>query len=833
MTNYANIRYQPAAASTTTVADMAALIALTGMSNGDQALVQATNKLYMYSGTGWYIIATIQNDAPSAITGVSGTYELAVDGTAAVITAASTDPEGFPLTWSYSTSGLGSIATISNTDNVFTITPSTTEADAGAFTLTINATDGINGAVSTTTNLTLEFIVTVTNSKYTTLLATATGTSDNNNITDSSTNNHTITVSGDAHAGTFSPYRAGGYSMYFDGSDYVDLGNGNLAINTEDFTIETWVNVTLGSNMSLANNSNWSAGDNTGWRALITPGGLINLTASQGSWNSYPSIYASTNAIPSNEWAHVVICRDSGVISSYINGIKDPTTVNYSASLNQTGGSSLSSYSLIGAYIADGSEYNNLTGYLSDFHFKLGSAKYTTTFSPPTERLTVESGTDVLLFNKPFLKDESTNAYTTSISGDPKIKPFSPYDYLEYDAANHGGSVYFDGTGDKLAVGGSASDFNFGTNSFTIEGWIYPQVAAIGTLFNTHRVGIGSGYYLSWVADGTINWGNYVDGTGSITTAAGAFTHNTWNHISLNRDASSSNSLKIYVNGVLKYTGTSATNYNTFDYGPYVGGYDPGGNQYDFTGYLSDIVVVNGSVLRTGGTSVGDVAFTPPTTPIATPSNTKLHIKGTDASIVDKAQSANLKLIGNTTGSTTTKFTGAKSMYFDGTGDGIVVPHRDDLNLNSCDWTIEYWFNLPNPGAIRNWTLIQKGDNSTVRPYALSLRIDNSNGVEPRIFPSPNNSSQGQIANDAWQTFNAWHHVAFVRVNSTGVITRYIDGTANGAVTSDVATNTEDLYIGTVPSASDEEGYIQDLRISKGKAHYTTSFTPPSAPLEG
>ena len=78
------------------------------------------------------------------------------------------------MTWSYSTSGLGSIATVSNVDNVFTITPSTTEAYAGTFTLTINATDGVNGAVSTSTSLTLNFIFTVTDSNYTTLLATAT-----------------------------------------------------------------------------------------------------------------------------------------------------------------------------------------------------------------------------------------------------------------------------------------------------------------------------------------------------------------------------------------------------------------------------------------------------------------------------------------------------------------------------------------------------------------------------------------------------------------------------------------------------------------------------------
>ena len=139
--------------------DMNALIAATGMSNGDIALVTATNNIYIYNGSGWYKIATVQNDSPSAITGVDGTYELATDGTATVITAVSTDPEGFPLTWSYSTSGLGSIATISQADNVFTITPSTDTANIGTFTLTINATDGVNGAVSANTSITLQFIV--------------------------------------------------------------------------------------------------------------------------------------------------------------------------------------------------------------------------------------------------------------------------------------------------------------------------------------------------------------------------------------------------------------------------------------------------------------------------------------------------------------------------------------------------------------------------------------------------------------------------------------------------------------------------------------------------
>jgi len=144
----------------TVYADMAALVAATGMSNGDFGLVTATNNIYVYNGSGWYKIATVQNDSPSAITGVDGVYNLATDGTATVITAVSTDPEGFPLTWSYAvTSGsLGSIAAISQTDNVFTITPSTDSANAGTFELTFSATDGVNGAVNASSEFSLSFV---------------------------------------------------------------------------------------------------------------------------------------------------------------------------------------------------------------------------------------------------------------------------------------------------------------------------------------------------------------------------------------------------------------------------------------------------------------------------------------------------------------------------------------------------------------------------------------------------------------------------------------------------------------------------------------------------
>ena len=130
------------------------LVAATGMVVGDMAMVNATKKMYMYTATGWWLIATLTNTAPTAITGANASYGLATDGTATVITLTSTDPEGFPITFSHTvTSGsLGSTATVSQgtgaNANVFTITPSTTVA--GIFSLTFSASDGasVSQAVS-------------------------------------------------------------------------------------------------------------------------------------------------------------------------------------------------------------------------------------------------------------------------------------------------------------------------------------------------------------------------------------------------------------------------------------------------------------------------------------------------------------------------------------------------------------------------------------------------------------------------------------------------------------------------------------------------------------
>jgi hypothetical protein len=130
---------------------------LTGNEAGDIALVNDTHRLYIFTGTGWYNVALI-NTNPAIITGPDGAYNLATDGTPTVITLEAQDPEGVPITWSYVvTSGvLGSTATVSQVNNEFTITPSTTETDAGEFSITFTASDGVNLATAAS-SFTLQF----------------------------------------------------------------------------------------------------------------------------------------------------------------------------------------------------------------------------------------------------------------------------------------------------------------------------------------------------------------------------------------------------------------------------------------------------------------------------------------------------------------------------------------------------------------------------------------------------------------------------------------------------------------------------------------------------
>ena len=318
----------------TVYANMAALVAASGMSSGDLALVTALNKLFMYTGSGWFLIATITNASPTAITGVAGTYTLASDGTATTITAVSTDPEGFPLTWSSSTSGLGSIATVSNVDNVFTITPSTDSSNAGTFSVTFSVTDGATGATSATAGFTLQFAI--ENSRYTSLLMSANAVGINNNITDNSSespaNNtaHSLTIAGNTSAGSFSPYRQGGYSVEFVSNAYLSLPSlSDFDMGTNPWTVNFWFYADTQSNNfpSIFSSINYGVAGSSSirWDNHTRANKIFMYTNGVGD----PAI-VTTNTLSLNQWHYVTVTRENATdLKIYVNGTADASPVSY------------------------------------------------------------------------------------------------------------------------------------------------------------------------------------------------------------------------------------------------------------------------------------------------------------------------------------------------------------------------------------------------------------------------------------------------------------------------------------------------------------------------
>ena len=776
----------------------------TGTTIGETAFVSETNRLYLWNGSGWYNIALI-NTSPTWDSGgqPSGSYVLDADSPqdATVITLAASDPEGLPISYSYVTSGsMDSMATISQDSSVFTITPKTvSEVGLGVEltgSITFRASDGVN-ILPQVSSFTLNFVTVVENSRYTTLLATVTGTSGNTNITDSSTNNHTITVTGDAYAGTFSPYRHGGYSTYFDGNgDYIDVGSAIVppAYDT-DYTIEMWIYpTTTGSREDIFNQYAASA---TGRMAIN-----INADATISFFqNGLSPAETKSSAISANNWYHLAVVNSSGTRSFYVNG-----------SLIGTATGTVSMYSgntEIGRLGDVASNY--FTGYITDVRVVNGTALYTGSFTPPTSRLTAVANTSLLTCHLPYIADGSSSPQSITVNGNTSTKPFTPYDNLEYAATDHVGSVYFGASSSYLYA--PTGEVALGSGNFTAEVWVYPTSV---------QSGIYGGNIMDWRSGGNayaniptwsltngiaMEW-RHNAGASALISASSNLTYNAWNHCVIER---SGTTITMYLNG--KNVGSVTNNSDNLT----VQRFRINDSQGSYTtfGYFSDTRITIGS-------AVYGSEFTPPTAPLSSTGST-LHVKSTDASIIDKSQGSNLKLVGNTTGSTAqVKFVDTKSMYFDGTGDYVTI---SDLEL-SGDLTIEGWFyqSVAQSATFRCLT----GSSTYTSPGSTPLRIY-TNGSDVRAYVTSTTYISGSF------TANSWFHVALVR--SSGTWTLYIDGVSAGTSTTSGTYNfasTTDWYIGASgPDGYPFTGYSQDVRFSNGLARYTSNFTPPTEPLKG
>ena len=214
-----------------------------------------------------------------------------------------------------------------------------------------------------------------------------------------------------------------------------------------------------------------------------------------------------------------------------------------------------------------------------------------------------------------------------------------------------------------------------------------------------------------------------------------------------------------------------------------------------------------------------------------------LHGDGTNGSttIVDSSSSPKaVTAVGDAQISTAQSKFGGSSIAFDGNGDYLTSSTNLGYEVLGGNFTIELWARL---AAAQN-------DMSLVSTYLfVSPSIDSGwflrfTPTGLRFFVGSNTSGD---ANDVLinRSFsfaqNQWYHIAVTSLSNVGRI--FIDGTQQGATFS-IATGVnsgQSLLVGAINASGAPSlffnGYIDDLRITKGVARYTQNFTPPTAPF--
>ena len=176
-------------------------------------------------------------------------------------------------------------------------------------------------------------------------------------------------------------------------------------------------------------------------------------------------------------------------------------------------------------------------------------------------------------------------------------------------------------------------------------------------------------------------------------------------------------------------------------------------------------------------------------------------------------------------------------MYFDGSGDYIDVSEGFN-QLRTSDFTVETWF-YPTATPSNHEGIFCYGAHGSGN--YLQLIYETTRLIRYDIYASVGGGSAPNRGTTAL-SLNTWNHIALCR--SGGNIRLYVNGTQEHteANSSDLnfpkPNNGFDVVavIGNRTGLSGYElnsAYLQDFRITKGLARYTSNFTPPTAPLEG
>jgi len=170
---------------------------------------------------------------------------------------------------------------------------------------------------------------------------------------------------------------------------------------------------------------------------------------------------------------------------------------------------------------------------------------------------------------------------------------------------------------------------------------------------------------------------------------------------------------------------------------------------------------------------------------------------------------------GNAIISTSQSQFGGASAYFDGTNSYLAVNNSPDFNFGTGDYTVDAWV---------NWKALQDCSIVGLNSLAFEMYYSAASNIL-YIYQNGNN----RVSYHFIPTIGTFYHIAAVR--ASGVTTLYVNGISVGTPYSgsdNISGGASVLYIGKQSNSNNYfSGYIDEVRILKGTAAWTSNFSVP------
>lgn len=618
--------------------------------------------------------------------------------------------------------------------------------------------------------------------------------------------------------------------------------------------------------------------------------------------SAWTTAAASTTAVLLNVWTHVAFVFTGSTSRVYVNGIdvtkSSAPTPSTTWGITATNGTNW----FIGKrWDTGGNQF--FKGNISNFRFVNGTPVYTGNFAPPARLSAITNTVLLTCQSSTFFDASTFNAAITNIGGtvvsqdnpyytpsNPALGAATPGVWTISEAAAAAGQrswpmydPYFNlttamihgnganGANNNTFLDSSTNNFTVTRNGNTTQGTFTPFSVPAGYWSNffggttaylstasTSALSFGTGNFSFEVSGFAISWpavwrfittptpfsvnGDTTSGLVKLDLGAGGVSTgvtlpiNTWFHFAVTRQ---SGTVRVFLDGVLRYTVANATNFSATGVTS-IGGI--AGFSQSWSGYLSNMRIVNGNVptaYQTSSTTLNTLIFTPPTSPLTITSqgapgtNTVLTCQsnrfvdnGTSPVAITPTNSP--RTIGYPPFYNPTAYLPQKNgggMYFDGTGDYLSTPSNAAFDFWAGNFTFECWFYPTVSGVLSNCVYFSTGTSTGVS-------LGNS-GTSTLLYS--NQSGGVTLITGTGSTLNSWNHIALTKSGSTFAV--FVNGVRIGTSTSTLyPTGNQSAFIATnsANTAQTSAGYLSNVRLVKGTAVYDptlSTLTIPTTPL--